>query len=283
MARDAARHRCDVKPRVLIRPAFGWVPSLRELAEYRELVLFLAWRDVSLRYRQAALGIAWVVFQPLASMGLFSVVFGRMGGMPSDGVPYPVFAYVGLVVWQLFSSAMVACSNSLVQSPNLVSKVYFPRLVIPIAAVLPPLVDTAAAVALVPLLLAVYGIAPSARALAFPLFVALALLAALAVGLWFAALNVRYRDVRHVVALLIQFWMFASPVVYPTSLVPPRFRLLLGLNPMAGPIEGARWSLLGAGADPWPLVAVSTLLTFAILAGGLLFFRLQERTFADEV
>lgn len=273
-----------VKRSVLIRPETGWATSFRELADSSELVLFLAWRDVALRYRQTILGAAWVLFQPLATMLLFTIVFGRLGKMPSDGLPYPLFCYTALVVWQGFAAALVGCSNSLVSNPNLVSKVYFPRLVIPLAAVLPPLLDTAVASLLLPVLMAYYRLSPSPRAALFPAFVALGFLAALAVGLWLAALNVRFRDVRYAVPVLMQFWMFASPVVYSTTLVPERWRPLVGLNPIAGPIEAARWSLLGGGAaPPWSILAVSSVVIFGLLAGGIVFFQTQERGFADDV
>jgi lipopolysaccharide transport system permease protein len=266
---------------VLIRPETGWTTSVRELADSSELVFFLAWRDVALRYRQTILGAAWVLFQPLATMLLFTIVFGRLGKMPSDGFPYPLFCYVALVVWQGFAAALVGCSNSLVSNPNLVSKVYFPRLVIPLAAVLPPLLDTAVASLLLPLLMAYYRVAPSPRASLFPAFVGLGFLAALSVGLWLAALNVRFRDVRYAVPVLMQFWMFASPVVYPMTIVPERWRPVYAINPMAVVIQGFRWALTGHGFPGITPIVVSVLGVIVLLVTGLIVFRKAEADMAD--
>lgn len=256
---------------------------LRELWAYRELLYFLVWRDIKVRYKQTAIGAAWAVLQPLTAMVVFSVIFGAFAGIPSDGVPYPVFTFAALLPWQLFASALSGAGNSLVGSQSLITKIYFPRLLVPIAAVLGGLADFAVAFVILLLLMALYGVAPTAAVLALPLFVALALAAALAVGLWLSALNVQYRDVRHTIPFLTQIWMYATPVVYPSSIVPEPWRALLGLNPMAGVVEGFRWALLGTAQPSWPMLSVSTLVVAALLGGGLVYFQRMESTFADVV
>ena len=256
---------------------------LADLWAYRELLGFLVWRDVAVRYKQTALGVAWAVIQPFFTMVIFSVFFGALAKMPSDGVPYPVFAYCGLLPWQLFAQALNDSGNSLVSNQNLITKVYFPRLVIPIAAVLAGLVDFAIAFLILLVMMAVFRIAPTASLVMLPAFLLLAVASALAVGLWLAALNVQYRDVRYTIPFLAQAWLFATPVAYSSTLVPARWRLLYGLNPMAGVVEGFRWSLLGAGPGPGPMVAVSTAVVVVLLVGGFYYFRRMERTFADVV
>ncbi|HEV8674901.1 MAG TPA: ABC transporter permease [Methylomirabilota bacterium] len=270
--------------RIVIRPSRGWVPlRLGELWAYRELLYFLAWRDVKVRYKQTVLGAAWAVLQPLLTMVVFSVVFGRLANVPSDGLPYPIFAYCALLPWQLFAHALVESGNSLVGNQNLITKVYFPRLVIPLAAVAAGLVDFAIAFAVLVGLMAYYGIVPTLAALALPGLVLLALLAALGVGLWLSALNVQYRDVRYTIPFLTQLWLFATPVAYPASLVPERWRPLVGLNPMSGVVEGFRWALLGGPEPPRAMLGVSIVVVIAVLVGGLYYFRRMERTFADVV
>ena len=267
-----------------IKPGTGWrAINLAEIWRYRELLFFLTWRDIKLRYKQTALGVAWAVLQPLATMAVFAVFFGKLANMPSDGKPYALFVLASLLPWQLFAFALTQSSNSLVAEQRIITKVYFPRLIVPIASVLSGLVDFAVALGLVILGMLVFGVVPTAAILALPLFVAFAILTALAVGLWLSALNVQYRDVRYTIPFLTQFWMFASPVAYPTSIVPEKYRVLYGLNPMAGVIEGTRWSLLGTDAPAWGLVAVSAAVVGLLLAGGLYYFKRMEKTFADVV
>jgi lipopolysaccharide transport system permease protein len=271
-------------PTIVIRPSTGWIGlKLSELWEYRELLYFLVWRDIKVRYKQTALGAAWAVIQPFFSMVVFSLFFGKLAKMPSDGIPYPIFAYAGLVPWTFFANGLAQSSNSLVDSANLIRKVYFPRLTIPIANVLSGLVDfTIAFVVLVGMML-YYGVTPSARIIWLPAFLLLALVTALAVGLWLSVLNVEYRDVRYTVPFLTQFWMFATPIVYPSSLLKEPWRTLYGLNPMVGVVEGFRWALLGTRNSPGPMIAVSAVASLVLLVGGAFYFRRMEKTFADVV
>ncbi len=267
-----------------IRPSRGWrALNLVELWRYRELLFFLTLRDIKLRYKQTALGVAWAVLQPLLTMGVFTIFFGNLGQIPSDGKPYAVFVLGALVPWQLFAYALTQSSNSLVAEQRLITKVYFPRLIVPIASVLAGLVDFLIALALLLLMMAGYRVAPSWGVLAAPVFALFAVLTALAVGLWLSALNVQYRDVRYTIPFLTQFWLFATPVAYPASLVPESYRPLYGLNPMAGVVEGFRWALLGTEAPNWGMMAVSAGVVLALLAGGLFYFRRMEKTFADVV
>lgn len=269
---------------VRIRPSGGWrAIHLGELWRYRELLYFLTLRDVKLRYKQTALGIAWAVLQPLATMAVFAIFFGKLGKMPSDGRPYALFVLVSLLPWQLFAYALTQSSNSLVAEQRLITKVYFPRLIIPVASVLSGLVDFFVALVLVVIGMAFFGIMPTVAIVTLPLFVLFAVLTALAVGLWLSALNVQYRDVRYTIPFLAQFWMFASPVAYPASLVPEPYRALYGLNPMAGVIEGTRWALLGTEAPSWGLMAVSVAVVVLLLTGGMYYFKRMEKTFADVV
>src|SRR6185503_3463341 len=234
-----------------VEPRRAWTSiDLKELWHYRELLYFLTWRDVKVRYKQTALGAAWAIIQPFFMMLVFSLFFGRLARVPSDGIPYPVFAFCALVPWQLFANALTESSNSLVGNQNLITKVYFPRLVVPIAAVLSGLVDFLIAFAILIVMMLFYGIVPGPAILALPGFILLAVLTALAVGLWLSALNVQYRDVRYTMNFLVQFWLFATPVAYPSSIVPENWRALYGLNPMAGVVEGFRWALLGKTESP---------------------------------
>jgi lipopolysaccharide transport system permease protein len=253
---------------------------LREVWDYRELLLFLTWRDIKVRYRQTVLGAAWAILQPVLSVVVFSVFFGKLAGMPSDGLPYPVFAYCGLVPWQLFAFALSSSANSLVANQHLVSKVYFPRLVVPLSTVIAGLVDFGIAFAVLLLIMLYYGIVPMAAIAALPFFVLLAVGAAIAVGLGLSALNVRFRDVRHTIPFLTQFWLFATPIAYPSSLVPEKWRALYGLNPMAGVVEGFRWALLG-GPAPGDMVWVSAAIVVVGLAASVAYFLRVERTLAD--
>lgn len=269
---------------IRIEPSRGWFRlPLRDLWEYHELLYFLVWRDVKVRYKQTVLGAAWAIIQPLFTMVVFSIVFGRLAKIPSDGLPYPIFAYCGLLPWQLFSHALTESGNSLVGNQNLLTKVYFPRVVIPLAAILTGLVDFGVAFLVLLAMMAYYGIAPTVAVVFVPLFMLLALATALGVGVWLAALNVRYRDVRYTIPFLVQFWLFATPVAYPASLVPESWRALLGVNPMAGVIEGFRWALLGKGAGPGPLLMISMAVVLVVLVTGLGYFGRTERTFADVV
>jgi len=268
-------------PTVRIRPATGWSAlDLRAVWEYRELVYFMVWRDVKVRYKQTVLGVGWAVLQPLASMLIFTVIFGRLAQLPSDGAPYAVFTLAALLPWQLFSSAFNGAANSVAGNAGVISKVYFPRLVVPIAAVVATLVDFAVSVVLLAAVMIWYGVAFRAELVFLPLFAAFALLAALAAGLWSAALNVKYRDVRYVMPYLLQLWLFASPVAYSLSLVPERYRALYALNPLVGVIQGFRWALFG-GVDPWSLMLGSVIVTVLLLIGGLFYFRRTEQAFSD--
>jgi len=267
---------------VVVRPSRGWTGvSLRDLWAYRELLYFLAWRDIKVRYKQTALGVAWVVIQPLFAMLVFSVFFGRLAGMPSEGVPYPVFAFCALLPWQLFAHALTESSTSLVANQNLVTKVYFPRLIIPLAPVLASLLDFLIAFAILLGMLAYYRITPTPLVWTLPLFLLLAVTFAVGVGLWLAALNARYRDVRYTIPFLTQIWLFATPIAYPSSLVPEPWRAWYGLNPMAGVVDGFRWALLGTAGAPGGLFAVSAAVALVILVSGVHYFRRTERTFAD--
>jgi lipopolysaccharide transport system permease protein len=274
----------DTSRVLLISRSRGWLkPNFGEFWEYRELLYFLVWRDIKVRYKQTVLGAAWAVLQPFMTMVVFSVFFGTLGRMPSDGLPYPVFAYAALVPWQLFAHALTDSANSLVGSQNLIKKVYFPRLIVPIASVLAGLVDFAISFGVLLGLMAYFGISPTAAILTLPLFVAFAILVALSIGLWLSALNVQFRDVRYMLPFLTQFWMFVTPVAYPASLVPEKWRALLGLNPMAGVVEGFRWALLGAPDAPGSLLWVSIGVVVVLLIGGLAYFRRMEATFADRL
>lgn len=271
-------------PTFSIDPPTRWTSiGLRELWDYRELLYFLTLRDVKVRYKQTALGAAWAVIQPVFMMVVFSLFFGRLAKVPSNGIPYPIFTFCALLPWQLFAHALTESSNSLVANERLITKVYFPRLVVPIAAVLGGLVDFAVAFVILLILMFYYRIVPSAAILTLPAFLLLAVVTALAVGLWLSALNVKYRDVRYTINFLIQFWLFATPVAYPSSIVPERWRALYGLNPMAGVVEGFRWALLGKQQPPGAMLWVSVAVVIVILIGGLYYFRRMEQHFADVV
>ncbi len=268
----------------VIRPSHGWAPlHLRELWQYRELLYFFVWRDIKVRYKQTVLGAAWAIIQPFLTMVVFSIFFGRLAGISSGGIPYPIFAYSGLVPWVYFANAIAQSSNSLVEHERMITKVYFPRLLIPTASVLAGLVDLAIAFAVLIGMMLFYGIVPTVALCLVPLFIVLAAATAIGVGLWLSALNVRYRDVRYTIAFLVQFWLFVTPVAYPSNIVPEGWRAIYGLNPMAGVVEGFRWALLGTGDAPGPLLGVSALTVAAVVIGGLYYFRRMEKTFADVV
>ncbi len=269
---------------VRIGPSKGWAaPRLHELWEYRELVYFLIWRDIKVRYRQTALGASWALIQPLFSMLIFSLFFGRLAKVPSNGIPYPVFAFAGLVPWTLFAHGLNQASNSLVTGPSLIKKVYFPRLVLPIAKVLSALVDFGLASILLLGMIFYYRMHPTLNVVWLPLFVLLAMITALGVAFWLSAANVYYYDVQHVLPFLTQVWLFATPIAYPSNLLPARWQVLYAVNPMVGVVEGFRWALLGAKTTPGPMLAVSSTVAIAMLVGGAFWFRRMERTFADVV
>lgn len=269
---------------VRIEPSHGWTSlKLDELWEYRELLYFLVWRDISVRYKQTVLGAAWAIIQPFFTMVVFSLFFGRLAQMPSDGVPYPIFSYAALVPWTFFANGVSQSSNSLVGSANLIKKVYFPRLAIPIATILSGAVDFVLAFVVLLGMMFYYGVTLTVTIVWLPLLLLLALVTSLGVGLWFSALNVQFRDVRYTVPFLTQFWMFATPIAYPSSLLSEPWRTLYGLNPMVGVVEGFRWALLGTTPAPGAMVVASSLVAVALLIGGAFYFRRMEKNFADVV
>ena len=274
----------EAPPTFRIEPSRGWVSlRLAEIWTSRELLYFLVWRDVKVRYKQTALGASWAVIQPFFTMIVFSLFFGKLAGVPSDGVPYPIFSFAALVPWAFFSTGMTQASNSLVGSANLIRKVYFPRLVIPVSSVLVGIIDLAIAFVVLLAMMAFYGMTPTANVVWIPAFVLLALVTALGVGLWLSALNVQYRDIRLVVPFLVQIWMFATPIAYSSSLLPEKWRLVYALNPMVGVVEGFRWALLGTGRAPGAVAAASALAAVVFLLTGAYYFRRMERSFADVV
>lgn len=271
------------RPKVVIAPARGWFNlKLQELWDYRELFFFLIWRDVKVRYKQTLLGATWAIIQPVLQMVVFTVIFGRLAGIDSGDIPYPLFNYAALLPWQLFSTAIGSAANSLVQSSALVRKVYFPRLAVPSASVLAGLVDFGLAFLVLIGLMVYFGWAQalSLRLLALPLFLLLALITALGVGYWLSALNAQYRDIRHATPFLVQIWLFATPIVYPANLLDERWQLIYALNPMVGVVEGFRWSLLGTD-PPGAMVLVSTVMALIGFVSGLAYFQATERKFAD--
>jgi lipopolysaccharide transport system permease protein len=264
-------------------------PRLGELWEYRELLFFLVWRDIKVRYKQTFLGASWAILQPLLTMVVFTIFFGNMAGIESQGLPYPIFSYTALLIWTFVAQGVSQSSQSLVGSANLIRKVYFPRLIIPLSSILAGVVDFVLAFSVLLAMMAVYGIWPNADVVFLPVLLAVGFLAALGVGLWLSALNVEYRDVKYVVPFVIQIWLFVSPVIYPAGVVMERLERfhipgwVYGLNPMVGVVEGFRWSLLGVGSNPWPLIAVSAMVSIAVVVSGVVYFRRMERTFADVV
>jgi lipopolysaccharide transport system permease protein len=267
-----------------IRPARAWVAlDLKELWDYRELLYFFVWRELIVRYKQTALGVAWALLQPLFTMVVFTVVFGRLAHLPSDGIPYPVFTFAALLPWQLFTYALTASSTSVVANERMITKVYFPRVIMPLSAVGVGLVDFAISFVILLTMMAWYGIAPGWAVLTIPVWTVLTMISALSLGLWLAALNVRYRDVRHTLPFVSQLWMYATPVAYSLSLIPEKWRALYAINPMVGVVQAFRWALLGQGDSPGVTVAVSTSVVLVIFVSGLYYFRRTERTFADLV
>jgi lipopolysaccharide transport system permease protein len=269
---------------IRIEPPRGWLElRLDEVWQYRELLYFFVWRDVKVRYKQTVIGIAWVVLQPLMTMGVFTLFFGRLAKLPSDGLPYPVFYLAALVPWSYFATALQSGTNVVVENQRLITKVYFPRILLPVSSVVAGLIDFSIVFVVLLAMTLKFGIVPGIHVLFLPLFLLLTVATALGVGLWLSALNALYRDVRYVTPFLVQFWMLASPVVYPSSLVPPRWRWLYGLNPMNGVIEGFRWALTGHGQPSVLLLLTSAVMVLAVLLGGLIFFQRMEGTVADLV
>jgi lipopolysaccharide transport system permease protein len=273
------------KPPVLriTPPGWWWAIPFGELWDYRELLYFFVWRDIKIRYKQTVIGAAWAILQPFLTMLVFSLFFGKLAHIPSEGLPYPIFYYSALLPWTYFAGALQNATNTIVENQRLITKVYFPRLDLPLSSVLSGLVDFGISFLMFVAMMIYYGIRPSAGLLWLPVFMLLAILTALGVGLWLSALNAMYRDVRYVLPFLVQLWMFASPVAYPSSLVPVKWHWLYGLNPMAGVIEGFRWSLAGRGDPPGRMILVSAAAVLAVLLGGLAYFQRMETTIADVV
>jgi lipopolysaccharide transport system permease protein len=267
-----------------IQPSKGWVSlKLYELWDYRELFYFLIWRDVKVRYKQTVLGAAWAIIQPLFTVVIFSLFFGRLAKMPSDGLPYPLFSFTALVPWTFFAYGLNQSSNSLVGSANLITKVYFPRLAVPISSVIAGAVDFLLALGVLFLMMVHYRVSPTRNIIFLPVFFLLTLTTSLGVGLWLSAFNVKFRDVRLMLPFLVQIWMFATPIAYPSSLLHEPWRTVYGLNPMVGVVEGFRWALLGVKTPPGPMVIVSGAMSLLLLLGGVIYFRRMEKTFADLV
>lgn len=274
----------DVIPRrkTVIVPSRGWISlNLKELWQYRELLGILAWRDVSVRYKQSIVGIGWAIIQPVMTMIIFTIIFGKFAKLPSEGIPYPVFTYCALLPWNYFSRSLSDSSDSLVGSAHLVTKIYFPRIILPVSKVFAGLIDLSIAFVILLGMMVWYRMIPTVGIFFLPVFILVAMLAALGVGLWFTALNVLYRDVKFVVPFLVQFWMYASPVAYSTSIIPDRWKWVYGLNPMVGVVEGFRWALLGKSAPFFSMFLIPILIIFFVLISGLYFFKHMEKTFAD--
>lgn len=276
--------RAEDVPIIRIEPSKGWVSlNLRELFNYRELLFFLTWRDIKVRYKQTVLGAAWAIIQPFFTMVIFSIFFGRLAKVPSDDIPYPIFSYCALVPWTFFANGLSYASNSLVTSSNLIKKVYFPRLALPIAAVLSGVVDFVLAFIVLLGMMFYYGFVPTSNVIWMPFFLMLAFITSLGVALLLSAMNVQFRDVRYTIPFLTQFWLFATPIAYPSSLLPEPWHTLYGINPMVGVVEGFRWALLGTETAPGAIIIVSSLVAILLLVGSAFYFRRLEKTFADVV
>jgi len=268
----------------VIQPSTGWSAlQLRDLWLHRELVLFMTWRDLKVRYKQTLLGAGWAILQPFLTMVVFSIFFGRLAGVPSDDVPYPIFSFTALIPWTLFSKALQDASRSLVASSHMITKIYFPRMILPLSSVLAGVVDFLIAFAVLVGMMVFYRIYPTSQVWTLPLFLLLTLVTAVGVGLWLSALNVMYRDVGYILPFLTQVWLFLTPIAYPTSIVPPQWQALYAVNPMTGVVEGFRWALLGTGQPPGLMTGVSALVAVALLVSGMFYFRRIERRFADMV
>lgn len=274
----------ESKPPFTVREAqSGFSLRLGEVWQYHELIYFLVWRDLKVRYKQTALGVIWAVLQPFLTMAVFTIFFGNLAKVPSDGVPYPIFSFTALLPWQLFANALTNSSNSLVNNSNLITKVYFPRLILPLSSITAGLVDFCVAFLILIGMMIYYDITPSFAIITLPLFILLAVATTFAVSLWLSALNVQYRDVRYTIPFLTQFWLFLTPIAYPSSLVPEKWRFIYGLNPMAGVVEGFRWALLGKSNQNWYQIIASVTIVLVLLVAGLIYFRYMEKTFADVV
>ena len=270
--------------KIVLKPSKGWSPvNLKDIWAYRELVYFLTWRDLKVRYKQTLLGASWAILQPFLTMVVFSIFFGNLAKVPSDGMPYPIFAYTALLPWTLFSKALQDASRSLVANAHMITKIYFPRIILPLASVLAGIVDFVIAFVVLLGMMFFYKIMPTANVWMLPFFLLLALITAIGVGLWLSALNVLYRDIGYVLPFLTQFWMFITPIAYPASMVPERWRALYAINPMSGVVEGFRYALLGTGEAPGLMFVVSTGVSLLIVITGLFYFRRMERLFADMV
>jgi len=273
-----------IRPALRIQPTHGWTSlKLKELWDYQELLTIFTWRDLRVRYRQTVVGVLWAIFQPFLTMVIFSLFFGRLAGMPSDGIPYPIFSYAALVPWTFFANSMNQSSVSLVSNAEMIKKIYFPRLTMPIAAILAGLVDFVLAFVILLGMMFFYGFVPTLNVLWLPFFVLLAIMTSLGVGLWLGAMNVKFRDVRYMVPFITQAWLFATPVAYPSSLLEEPWRTLYGLNPMVSVVEGFRWALLGTDTAPGLMVVVSFVVAFVLLISGLFYFRRMEKSFADVI
>jgi lipopolysaccharide transport system permease protein len=271
-------------PRTRREPSRGWAgPKLRELWEYRELLFFFVWRDIKVRYRQTVLGALWAILQPIFTMVIFSLFFGRLASIPSDGLPYPIFSFAALVPWTFFANALTQASNSLVVSGDMLKKIYFPRLALPIATVFAGVVDFVLAFIVLLGIMLFYGFVPTVNVVWLPFFALLALVTSIGVSLWLSAMNVQFRDVRYTIPFLTQAWLFVTPIAYPSSLLPEPWRIVYGLNPMAGVVEGFRWALLGTATAPGPMLIVSSLVALILLVTGAFYFRRMEQSFADVV
>lgn len=271
-------------PHLRIEPSLGFVPlRIKDLWEYRELLYFLVWRDIKVRYKQTALGVLWAIIQPVMTMVVFSIFFGNLAKLSSDGIPYPIFSFAALVPWTLFSNGLTQATNSLVASSNLIKKVYFPRLIIPIATVLAGVIDFLLAFAVLLVLMVYYGITPTINTLWLPVFLLLTIIASLAVSLWLSALNVEYRDIKYVIPFLTQIWLFATPIAYSSTLLNEPWRTIYGLNPMVGVVEGFRWALLGTNTQPGMMAVASAGAALLLLFSGAFYFRRMEKTFADTI
>ena len=272
------------RPTVVIEPGSGWSAlNLRELWTYRDLLVILAGRDVKLRYKQTGLGITWVILQPLVAALIFTVMFGRFAKLPSDGHPYLLFVFSGVVIWNYFAAVLQRAGNSLITDSRLITKVYFPRLAIPLASTFSAMIDLVVALSVLAVFMVFFGVAPTWRILFLPLFIVLTAVAATGVSLWLSALNVKYRDFVHAMPFMLQVWMFASPVAYATSIVPEKWRLLYSINPAVTFIEGARWAILGSSSIKPGMVAITTAFSLIVFIAGAFFFRRVERGFADSV